>query len=129
VLPRCIRALIAFAVALVMAAGSLLPPPHAHVVRSADGRLRTVVHQHWAPHHLLPAAGSGIDDEDTATYLDNAGAVTPSTSPLITVDAIVARWTVHAVTAAVVRPSGFSAALPHSPPRRSRSPRAPPLAA
>ena len=122
---RRLRSIVACTLALVVAVGVAMPSPHAHVIRTADGQAHVIVHQHWSPHRLIAASGPSLDDEDTATYLDNAAvlpygaqidhsAVTP-TFRMIEPQALDARATLIAVS------------RPHAPPpRRSQSLRAPP---
>jgi hypothetical protein len=125
---RAFRTLIALLTVALAAADALLPQLHAHVTRDAEGRLHTVVHQHWAAHHVGAARGPALDDEETATYFSQSTVASSSFTQCAPALAVAIRLGRHGVVRLVARPIE-SAAWPHGPPRAAASLRAPPRTA
>jgi len=122
---RLVVALVAFA---FVVSSILLPPLHMHVAEDSGGHLHTVVHQHWAAHHWIPTHGASLDDEESATDLDQS-IVVPSgfahSGPAV-IDAVA--FGDDQAPLGVVTRHDVHARL-HGPPLAPASLRAPPLTA
>jgi hypothetical protein len=125
---RPCRTLVALLTIAIVAGSAVLPQLHEHVTRDAEGRLRVVVHQHWAAHHVGSSHGPSLDDEDGATYFNQSILVASPFNHAAPALAAAIDLGSDGEAGFVARPRD-SASWPHGPPRTPASLRAPPRTA